>query len=88
MCDALLTPADISEQTESIRAKCTRGLNCNCMGLNGGIWTAKHISPSFWLQHAAVAITLGSLVASEMYDGANVSPHVQEQDTGQTSMGQ
>ena len=29
MCDALLMPANFTEQTESIRAKGTRGLNCN-----------------------------------------------------------
>ena len=29
VCDALPTPADICEQTERIRAKGTRGLNCN-----------------------------------------------------------
>ena len=40
-CDALLMPADISEQTESIRAKGSIA--------NGGIWTAEHISPFSWL---------------------------------------
>ena len=29
MCDALMMLADISEQTEGIRAKGTRGLDCN-----------------------------------------------------------
>ena len=46
MCDALLTPADISEQTESqghLRSDSQLQL-----GQNGGIWTAEHTSPSFW----------------------------------------
>ena len=29
MCNGLLTPANIPDQTETIRAKGTRGLNCN-----------------------------------------------------------
>jgi hypothetical protein len=45
-CDALLMPADISEQTESIRAKGSIA--------NGGIWTAEHISPFSWLQQLSL----------------------------------
>ena len=42
-------PADICEQTESIRAKGTCMRSQLQLLQNGGIWTAEHISPS-WLQ--------------------------------------
>ena len=42
--DALLTPADISEQSES------QGyLRPDSQLQNSGIWTAEYTSPSFWL---------------------------------------
>ena len=48
MCHALLTPADISEQTESIRAKVL--MSQLRLVQNGGIWSAEHISPTSWFQ--------------------------------------
>ena len=63
MCDALLMPADISEQTESIRAKGTTGLDCNWWDLDSRAYF------SLFLASAAVATALASLVASDMYDG-------------------
>ena len=71
VCDALLTTADIREQTKS------QGYQRSQLqlGQNGGIWTAEHISSSFWLQQLALA----SLVASEMYEAAKVSTQVKSQ---------
>ena len=46
---------------------------------NGGIWTAEHISRSFFLASAAVATALVSLVASAMYEAAKVSTQVKSQ---------
>ena len=85
MCHALLMPADICEQTESIRAKGTRGLNGNWYKM---VEFCQQSIFSF-LASAAVATALASLVASDMDEAAKVSTQVKSQpDTGQTFMGQ
>ena len=74
MCDALLMPVDIGEQTESIRAKGTRGLNCQkWWDLDSRAYF------SLFLASAAVATALASLVASDMYEAAKVSTQVKSQ---------
>ena len=73
MCDALLMPADISKQTESIRTKGTRGLNCNWDKMEG------FGQQSIFMASAAVATALASLVASDMYEAAKVSTQVNSQ---------
>ena len=61
MCDAPLTLADISEQTGSMRAKGTIGLNCKWDRFGQQSILLTHSS---LLASAAVATALAPLVAS------------------------
>ena len=76
MCHALLTPADICEQTESIRARATEV----SMAIGTKWWDldSRAYFP-FFLASAAVATALFSLVASDMYEAAKVSTQVKSQ---------
>ena len=60
MCDALMTPADISDQTESIRIKGTRGLNYNWDRIVGSGQQSIFL-PLSGFSTAAVATALASL---------------------------
>ena len=82
VCDALLMPADISEQTESIRANITLGLNCN---LEKMVEFGQQSIPYFslFLASAAVATALASLW-HQICMRLQRCRHI----TGQTSMGQ
>ena len=64
MCDAPLTLADISEQTGSMRAKGTIGLNCKWDRMVGFGQQNILLTHSSFLASAAVATALAPLVAS------------------------
>ena len=84
VCDALLTPADISEQTESIRAKGTLGLNCNWDKMVGfGQQSILLPLSGFSSCGYSSSFHCGIMQRCMSCEGVNTS-----KDTGQTSMGQ